>query len=425
MKYLWLAVLLAACPEETRCRTFSSTRPTPSSLLVMAGKPQTFSFVFDGPFCELPEGALSVRPTLSAPSGVMVRLEVERLRQGSDPVSRGATIEFDLALPALAPGTTFLQLFVEPAVGALQIPVFVATDRRADAGTLLSFDAPCPLPARTRAGTMFCGADGGFVALRDSQPSAAFPRVKRAIAVGNVVWMLDTSQQLRRYEDRDGGLLLTATGSEARGLIVADEGAAVLSDFGFPNTSFSQFNYDPALGALTSRPVPLFAEALLLDGAGLVAVSQRAISIDAEMSSTTRTDDTGLLGYDAQFLWLFDNRPNPGTPFLGGPANEPSRMVLLRRPVRLDGGEAFTTTIPPGWAPAGKGARLEVGGELPPLLYSLPDAGVRRTVLLRQTSEGTTFDVLPADPVSFSRDWLIFAGSTSRELRLVPLPLSP
>ncbi len=328
--------------------------------------------------------------------------------------------------PALPRGTYFLQLFVEPTITAMQIPVFVASDRRADAGTLLSFDAPCPLPARTRNGTMFCGFDGGFLALKDSARTT-FPRVTRVIAVGNVAWMLDATSQLRRYEDRpDGGLVLTATGSEARGLIVADEDAAALGQSEF-STAFARFDYEPAsaTGTLTRRPLPLYAEDWMLDGPQVVGVSQRAVCTGVEMCSAAKADDTGLLGYDAQFLWLFDNRPGTASPGVFGNSDAPTRMVLLRRPVRLDGGEAFTTPIPPGWAPAGKAARLEVGGELPPLLFSLPDAGARRTMLVRQTPEGTSFDVLPADPVSFSRDWLIFAGSTSRELRIVPLPLSP
>jgi len=388
-----------------------------------AGAPQTFSFVFDGPACQLPGGALSARPLLAAPSGATVPVTVARVVQVTDQNFFESTIELDLEIPALAPGTHFLQLFVEPTLGAFQLPIFVATDRRASAGALLSFDAPCPLPARTRAGTMFCGFDGGFVVLGTSPPTT-FPRVRRVIAVGNVAWMLDADAQLRRYEDRpDGGLVLTATAGSARGLIVADEDAAALGEPDF-NSAFTRFDYDSAAGALTRRAVPLYAEDWFLEGPHVVGVSQRAICSGIEMCGASRPDDTGLLGYDAQFLWLFDNQAST-RPSVFGNSDEPRRMVLLRRPVHLDGTDAFTTPIPPGWAPAGKAARQEVGGELPPLLYSLPDAGARRTMLVRQTTEGTSFDVLPADPLAFSRDWLIFAGSTSRELRVVALPLSP
>lgn len=391
----------------------------------MDGVPQTFSFLLDGHACQLPEGAISARPILTAPSGEAVAVGVERLKQNFNPrVLVQNTIELDLVFPALTRGTYFLQLFVEPAITAIQLPVFVATDRSARAGTPLSFDAPCPLPARTRNGTMFCGFDGGFVAMKDSARTT-FPRVRRVIAVGNVAWMVDATSQLRRYEDRaDGGLVLTATASEARGLIVADEDAAALGEPEL-STAVTRFDYEPAAGALSRRVVPLYGDDWLLDGPQAVGVSQRALCIDLDMCAFSRPADTGLLGYDAQFLWLFDNRPSTSSPAVFGNTDEPTRMVLLRRPVRLDGGEAFTALIPPGWAPAEKAARREVGGELPPLLYSLPDAGVRRTMLVRQSPEGTSFDVLPADPVGFSRDWLIFAGSTSRELRIVPLPLSP
>lgn len=425
MKHLWLVVLLAACPPtEPLCQPVSSGRPAPTSLLLMDGVPQTFSFVLDGPACQLPEGALSARPILTGPSGEPIAVGVERLEQNFDPSVFENTIGFDLVFPALTRGTYFLQLFVEPTITAIQLPVFVATDRSGRVGTPLSFDAPCPLPARTRNGTMFCGFDGGFVARRDSSP-ITFPRVRRVIAVGNVAWMLDADAQLRRYEDRpDGGLVLTATGGAARGLVVADEDAAVLGELDF-NTAFARFDYDAASGALSRRSLPVYAEDWFLEGSQVIGVSQRGLCTGLETCSASRPDDTGLLGYDAQFLWLFDNRPGTASPGVFGNSDAPTRMVLLRRPVRLDGGEAFTTPIPAGWAPAGKAARLEVGGELPPLLYSLPDAGVRRTMLVRQTPEGTSFDVLPADPVGFSRDWLIFAGSTSRELRIVPLPLSP
>lgn len=392
----------------------------------MAGAPQTVSFAFDSPACQLPEGAVTARPVLTTASGATMPVMVGRIVQVTQPVDgvasfRGffqSSIEFDLVFPALTRGTYFLQLFVEPTIIAMQIPVFVASDLRADAGTLVSFDAPCSLPARTRAGTMFCGFDGGFV-VRTGSSKTTMPAVTRVIAVGNVAWTLDAFAQLRRYEDRpDGGLMLTATASEARGLIVADEDAAALSEPDF-NTTFTRFDYDPARGALTRRPLPLLAEDWLLDGAEFVGVSRRATCTGPEMCRDTTADFMGLLGYDAQFLWLFDNLGSFGR------TDEPTRMLLLRRPVRLDGGESFTTPIPPGWAPAATNARREVGGELPPLLYSLPDAGVPRTMLVRQTAEGTSFDVLPADPVGFSRDWLIFAGSTSRELRLVRLPLSP
>ena len=395
----------------------------------MEGVPQTLPFTFDGPGCKLPSGALSATAVFTSPSGAPVALDVQRVRQ-TQPLEFlvDTVIELELAFPALARGTSFLQLFVEPGVAVIQIPVFVARDRTADAGDSVALGMPCQRPARTREGTTFCLGDSGFVAFRGSQQSA-FREVQKVLVVGNVVWMLDgTTAQLRRYEDRpDGGLMLTAAGGPdagfpARGNLVVDECAALL-DQGYGN-EVTRVDIE-ATGRLTARAIPMYSEEWLLEGPGVIGVSRSGLCNGAEKCSPRRTDETGLLGYDADFVWVFDSRLSPASRGFSGANNQPSRMALLRRPVSIDSGEAFATPIPPGWSPDASRTPRDVGGELPPLLYSQPDAGRRRTMLVRQTFDGTTFDVFPGEPIGMSRDWLIFPGNTRNELRVVALPLSP
>jgi len=88
-----------------------------------------------------------------------------------------------------------------------------------------------------------------------------------------------------------------------------------------------------------------------------------------------------------------------------------------------DAGDAFSLSIPPGFQPV-KSAPDEVSAGFPPMLFSLPDAGPRRMLVLNQGREGTSFDVLSPEVVGASRDWLFLAGDAPNELRVIPLPLT-
>ena len=419
MKNLWLVVLLAACPPPPGdCRLATVLPAAPGSLLATAGTAQTFSFVFTGPACRLPDGSLSARPLLTTPAGTTVPVEVPRLVQLGEPDFFQSTIELDLAIPPLAAGTHFLQLFVEPTLGVFQMPVFVATDRRANAGSVVSLPEPCLRPARTTAGTQFCArGDAGFIAFRDGR-STFWPGVDRLLTAGNVAWLVGRPD-LRRYEDQpDGGLLLTATATlltvGAGG--AADEMSAIIGS--------SRYDFDG--GVLERRSVGSVSGARWPEGERTLGVTPGSICDDRRCVQSA--DGARFLGLDSAFLWLVTDLPTAGTSTLTFPSSiaggEQFTVRILKRPVAPDAGDAFAFAVPPGFQPDPRTV-LEVSAGFPPMLFSTPDAGPRRMVLLTQGRDGTTFDVFPPDVVGASRDFLFLAGTTTRELRVVPLPLTP
>jgi hypothetical protein len=375
-----------------------------------AGVPQAFSFVLTGTACPLPEGALSAQPLLTTPSGTRVPVEVTRL------IQVGGTVELEVALPALAAGTHFLQVFVEPTLGVVQLPVFVGTDRQGDAGFLLRFPEPCVRPARTTTGTQFCATrDGGFLASRDGQ-SVTLTGVERLLTVGNVAWAIGRSD-IRRYEDQpDAGLVLTATAT----LLLAGAGSSAdeLSAIVGPS------RYDFDAGTLERRDHGLSSGAHWSEGPRVLSVTPGSIcEVTARPGDQSRCvvngDDARFLGLDSSYLWLVDRGTTPLAPF-----GEFTSISLVKRPVVTDAGVALTVPLPPGLQPA-QTEVIELAGGFPPILLTSPDAGPRRIVLLTQRRDGTSFDLLPSDLVGASRDFLFLLGTTARELRVVPLPLTP
>lgn len=374
-----------------------------------AGVPQTFSFELDGPACELPEGALTARPVLAAPSGATVPVTVARIVQVTESRFFDSSIELDLELPALAPGTHFLQLFVEPTIGAFQFPIFVAANRRLDAGFVVSLPEACQRPARTTAGTQFCAAgDAGFVAFRAGQRTS-FPGVERLLSAGNVVWAV-TRADVRRFEDQpDAGLALTATAT----LLTlgvgswADETSAIVGN--------SRYDFED--GGLERRSVGLVSGTRWTEGPRVLSVTPGSICNDQSLC-VVNGDGARFFGLDSRHLWLAHG--------LGATSDGPefTTMRLLRRPVTPDAGDAFTLPIPPGFQPV-KSAPSELSAGLPPMLFSMPDAGPRRMVLVNQGREGTSFDLLSPEVVGTSRDFLFLAGDAMNELRVIPLPLTP
>ena len=135
-------------------------------------------------------------------------------------------------------------------------------------------------------------------------------------------------------------------------------------------------------------------------------------------------NDARFLALDSSYLWLVSRRPATAVPTTVSLLGEFSAINLVKRPVIPIEGVALTVPLPPGLEPA-QPEVLDLAGGFPPILVTLPDAGPRRIVLLRQGSDGTSFDLLAPDLVGASRDFLFLSGTTPRELRVVPLPLTP
>lgn len=410
VKHLWLVVLFAGCPPTAGdCRVGTANQTPPESLLMTAGLPQTFSFIVDGPACELPEGALTARPVLSTPSGATVPVTVARVVQVSQQDFFASSIELDLDVPALEPGTHFLQVFIEPTLGAFQVPIFVAANRRRDAGFVVSFQEVCQRPARTTAGTQFCAdRDAGFFAFRAGQRTS-MPGVERLLTAGNVAWAVGRSE-LRRYEDQpDAGLVQTG----ATTLLTlgtggwADEASLIVGNS----------RYDFVDGGLERRSIGLVSGTRWTEGQRVLSVTPGSICNDLSFC-VVNGSGARFFALDATHLWLVHN--------LGATSDAPefTTMRLLRRPVTPDAGDAFSLAIPPGFQPM-KSAPNELSAGLPPLLFSMPDAGPRRMLLLNQGREGTSVDLLSPEVLGASRDWLFLAGDAPNELRVIPLPLSP
>ncbi|MDP3499926.1 MAG: hypothetical protein Q8S33_06325 [Myxococcales bacterium] len=416
MKPFWILLVLAACPPpEPSCRTGRSVRPSPTSLLLVAGVPQSVVLVLDGPDCRLPEGVLNASPRFSTPSGEPATVAVDAVRQGSDRF--GPTVEVELTFPALGPGTHFLQLFLEPSLSALQRPVFVAADRRGDAGFAVTLPEPCVRPARTTAGTQFCGngSTGRVVSFRDGQ-RRDWPGVDRVLTAGAVVWAIGGSSVERHEERPDGGLALTASATMTQTRLVswADELSAIVGG--------DRYDFDADAGALSRRALGGASVWRWSEGARVMTLS-RDLWCD-ENVCRPNADRSTVLGLDSSFLWLV-NTATTGITTLA-PMNDQSEFTTIRalsRPFGLDAGDAFTLPIPAGFQP--RNAPPEFAAGWPPLLSSSPDAGRPRNLLLTQRSTGTSFDVLGPDLLGASRDFLFFAGASSNELKVIPLPLSP
>jgi hypothetical protein len=135
-------------------------------------------------------------------------------------------------------------------------------------------------------------------------------------------------------------------------------------------------------------------------------------------------NDARFLALDSSYLWLVSRGPATAVPTTVSLLGEFSAINLVKRPVVPVEGVALTVPLPPGLEPA-QPEVLDLAGGFPPILVTLPDAGPRRIVLLRQGSDGTSFDLLAPDLVGASRDFLFLSGTTPRELRVVPLPLTP
>lgn len=377
-----------------------------------AGAPQTFSFVVDGPECQLPEGALTARPVLTTPSGATRPVMVARIVQVREPVFSQSSIEVDLDLPALEPGTHFLQVFVEPTITALQVPVFVATDRLADAGIVVTLEERCLRPARTLAGTQFCWSqDAGYGAFRGGQRLVFPAGVERLLPVGNVAWAIGRGD-LRRFEDQpDAGLVLTAMATQLQtgGGSSVDETSAIVGGvrYDFDARSFSQ------------RSLPNVTGNRWAEGALVMSLVGGTICDDRDQCGASE-GPARFLALDPTHLWLL----TAGSPFSSsGTFGRPEfdTVSLISRPIGPDAGVALRVPLPAGLTPYFIDGS-DLAGGLPPMLSVADQA---RVVLLSHGKEGTSFDVLPRDVFGASRDFLFVAGDTPRELRVIPLPLSP
>jgi hypothetical protein len=405
MKHLWLVALLAACPPPPRPCT--AVGPPARALLMTTDAPQTFSLeVTLSRICEFSDGVLTALPVLTSPAGLNVAVEVTRLAHSP---TRG-TVEFDLAIPALSAGTHSLQLFLEPTLGVFQLPVFVATDRRGDAGFVVNVPETCLRPARTPSGTQFCATtDAGLVTFRDGHRSD-LPGVERVMTAGDVVWAIGRSE-LRRYVDRpDSGLALTATATLLPG--GRDGGsAAELSAL----VGTGRYDFDADAGALSSRNTGIALGTSWIEGNRVYGVRESSLCDDQRRCLMTSPEDR-FLALDVSYVWLASRRP--------GDPSELTTLKLLRRPLGPDAGALLTLPVPPGFQPA-RNVLVDLSADAPPMLFSNRDAGPAHMLLLTQGPEGTSFDILPPGVVGASPHFLFLTGTTSRELRVIPLPLTP
>ncbi|MDP3234048.1 MAG: hypothetical protein Q8N26_14805 [Myxococcales bacterium] len=401
MKGLWLVALLAACaPSAPLCSPSASTPVPREPLLVPARTPHTASFVFGGVPCRVPDEALSVRPLLTTPSGALLPVE-GRFTRVLRPSEMAGTVEVELSLPALEPGTHTLQLFVEPAIAVMQLPINVLNDRR-DAGFLVRFAEACLQPARTTSGTQFCTTrSGSITASRDGQ-SSTIADAGRVMTAGGVAWVIG-SATVSRYEDRaNEGLVLTGSAQLALpGAGSVDASRAVIGN--------SLYEFDGDAGVLAQRTIRDDFAVRWLEGERIIIATPGVLCDDEDLCVSREIGDR-FLALDVTYAWFTRAR---GT-----------SVALMKRPVSPDAGDVFAFPMLAGLQPL-SGTTVDLSGGLPALLRSKPDAGQPRLVLLQHGPQGTTFDLIDPRLAGQSRDFLFVESAAPNELRVIPLPLAP
>lgn len=204
-----LALLVTACSPNTSC-PLGSGRSVPASVFAIEGVVTRVPMSFPAPTkCELPEGTLAASGTFTDAQGREQPLLIDSLSHDT----RSGSVNLAVVLPATAPGSGAIKLFVDPQLGIAFVPVEVARD-----GTQLpSTDerVGCLEPQRTATGLVVC-VDGGVDVRRAGQPVAWYEDGFGAQVVGEVVWLQrrgDGGTVFERYlAEADGGLVASHRG---------------------------------------------------------------------------------------------------------------------------------------------------------------------------------------------------------------------
>lgn len=392
MRLVALVVVVSACTPNTgpRC-TLTTPGRSPPALAVLRGA-TSVSFQVEGPACELTD-VLSVNALLDDPSGNAVAVSSTFTH---DP--RAKTIDLTLAFPPLEAGQHAAQVFIEPAVSVHQFPLLVMY--RATPPILETFDAPCLDPARTLAGTTFCKGSEGFTAIAGSTRTA-FPKATRAIATGNVVWLIQ-DEVVVRLEDRGNGQLLTTATRAVPGsrdaTLVVDETTAIVGSL--------------RLDLVTDNVNRRVLQPGLSGAAATMLVANGRRTLESRNESLCDLTEGGACLNGVGRLWAVEDQ---WLSFVSGPSPTSIRRVG-RGETALD--VSASLPIPTGYQPFARPTRFDVGGEAPMLLVPVPDAGVQHIVEMHQTAEGLSLTAFDVDVVlGTSRGWLFAPGNEANQLR--------
>lgn len=364
---------------------------SPPALAVLRGA-TSVSFQVEGPACELTD-VLSVNALLDDPGGNVVAVSSTFTHD-----ARAKTIDITLTFPPLEAGQHAAQVFIEPAVSVHQFPLLVMY--RATPPILETFDAPCLEPARTLAGTTFCKGSEGFTAIAGSTRNA-FPKATRAIATGNVVWLIQ-DEVVVRLEDRGNGQLLTTATRAVPGskdaTLVVDETTAIVGSL--------------RLDLLTDNANTRVLQPGLSGAATTMLVANGRRTLESRNENLCDLTEGGACLNGVGRLWAVEDQ---WLSFVSGPSPTSIRRVR-RGETALD--VSASLPIPTGYQPFARPTRFDVGGEAPMLLVPVPDAGVQHVVELHQTAEGLSLTAFDVDVVlGTSRGWLFAPGNEANQLR--------
>lgn len=349
------------------------------------------SFQVAGPACELTD-VLSVNSLLDDPTGNAVAVSTTFTH---DPDAQ--TIDVTLSFPPIEPGQHLAQVFIEPAISIHQFPLLVMY--RATPPILETFDAPCLEPSRTLAGTTFCKSADGFTAFAGAL-RIPFPNATRAIATGNVVWLIQ-DETLVRLEDRGAGQLVTTAsravpGSKNARLNVSETTAIVDSlRLDLVTNASNQRVLQPGLSGSATT---------MLVANGLRTLESRNESL-CDLANQQCLNGIGRL-WAVEDGWLS---------FISGASPTTIRRVR-RGELALEPSPSLP--IPIGYQPITRATCFDVGGEAPMLLVPSADAGVQHVVEMHQTPEGLSLTAFEIDVVlGTSRGWLFAPGNDGNQLR--------
>lgn len=405
-------VLLASCgPPPEPCvgsgGSFGRVIERPLVHVVSVGRSRTVDLAFPLRGC-LPLGSTWARGEIISPSGQSTPIEGQTIEgPTTDVVARVALGPF------ASPGVWQLKLFVEPALGLEQVPIYVV-EELGDAGVVESFARPCVAPTRSQGGTTYCFPQPPqmeALAQRDGV-ARTLPRTREAVAVGAVVWTLETTATggvtLNRYLESDGGLTPTVRPTDlsttSQIFNYVDEDEVLLSA--------ERFRHDG--GALTrlertrtSRVV--FA---LVDRGREASFGSEAWCVSDQCTMLRPTLEP--MGYDQDSVWFSEQTSNPVT------AGAVLQLVQSRRPL----GETLSeSTWPafPGAPPVRSSQPFEatVAGRVP----VLPLEG-GELVFLETRPAGPVFRRLRGVLVRATRDWL-FVSDREGDRRLRAVKVGP
>lgn len=391
VRFVALVVVVSACTPTTEPRcTLTTPGRSPPALAVVRGA-TSVSFQVEGPACELSD-VLTVSSLLDDPTGSAVAVSSTFTH---DPDAK--TIDITLAFPPLEAGPHAAQVFIEPAISVHQFPLLVMY--RATPPILETFDAPCLEPARTLAGTTFCRGPEGVTAIAGSARTP-FPKATRAIATGNVVWLIQ-DEVVVRLEDRGSGQLVTTATRAVPGskdaTLVVDETTAFVGSLRLDLATDN-----------ANRPV---LQPGLSGSATTMLVANGRRTLESRNENLCDLTEGGACLNGIGRLWAVEDG---WLSFLSGPAPTTIRRVR-RGATTLD---PATLPIPTGYRPFTRPTRFDVGGEAPMLLVPLPDAGVQHVVEMHQTADGLSLTAFDVDVVlGTSRGWLFAPGNDANQLR--------